>query len=386
MNGIANNVMSGTTDIQLGSIENRVYGINKVICGNIQKTTPFTIADYIQKFLDRDVSIGTLMNYRYDIIDFFGCDIDAITLEQVIGVSVHDAEMYRDRLIENGYNLGTVKVKISRIKALYTFLMGQTTDNASRVKVFMGNPFATVSLNVKGKHRTENNQVKMYGDLTRHEVSALLKVAIRPYDLFYEMAARTGVRKAALLNLKFEDVVMIDGIWCIHVKHDKTVDDLYEAITNEMYDKIKKYTSCVEGESIFKIDGSTLNRNLAKDLIRIGISAEEQKDRKLCIHSFKKASVNMASEVSGGNLEVMKNKAHHSDINLTINTYAIKKYNPGKEPSLSYDLGFENVDDELESRLKGMSAWEIRELILGMNSGVRKAILNAIDCSRVNVG
>jgi len=366
--------------------QNFGYGImSMAVSDTVQNISPLTVKNsltvgkLIEKFLNRDVAQGTLNNYRFDIVDFFGCEIMDITLESVLAVSVMDAEDYKEKLINDGYNLGTVKEKLSRLKAMYTYLINQTTDNSHRVKVFTGNPFAGISVNVKGRYRTEDNKVSKYGDFTRHEVSALMNVTRDPLKLFYEMATRTAVRKSALLNLKFEDVIMVNGVWCISVDHDKTVDNILEAITDEMYEKIKDYTGCVDGAKIFDIDGSTINRNLVKDCEKIGISKEEQKRRRLCVHSFKKASVNMIKEVTNGDLEAMKNKAHHKDINLTINTYVSKSYDSIGEKSLQFDLGYGKVEDELSDKLKDMAAWELRELILSMNGNVRKSILEKVN-------
>lgn len=378
-NDVVNNVVVGSMALDNSKIVNiaPVYGNEHIVV----------------KFLNRDIVDGTRVNYEFDIKEFFSVnDVSDITIDMILDVTIGVAEGYRDKLISDGHNLGTVRTKLSRMKALFNYIMKQCINNRRGIRLLAGNPFDSVVVSSKGnsKYVNENNKIGKYGSLTRQEVSELIKIAGEPFGLLYEMAARTGIRKEALLNLRIDDIVEYNGIWCLNVEWDKTKGDIVEAITNEMYYKAleyskwdvnyngKKIEDCDKGK-LFVMSQATVNNTLKRDLVKIGVSIEDQKSRKLCFHSLKKSCVNMASEYSNGNIEIMKNKAHHVDVNLTLNTYAIEEYDARNEISLQYDLTGRNVESELESALDGMYAYDLRELIMGMSDEFKSELLGKIE-------
>lgn len=333
----------------------------------------------ITKFLNRDIADKTIVNYEHDICEFFGMsDFTRVTSEDILNVTIRVAEEYKMSLLNKGNGIGTIITKIARISALFEYVMINTFDNRKGIRLLEGNVFDAIKTSKKlnSKHVTEDNKVKSYGSYTRQELSQIISIVEQPFDLLFEMAARTGLRKDALLKLKLEDIVMIDGVWCVYVEWDKTKGNLYEAITEEMYQKAVKYSVSNEDGRLFTMSQTTPNNKLRSMSLAIGINEAEIKRRNLKFHSLKKSSVIMASEYSNGNLEVMKKKAHHSDINLTINTYAIEDYKPRKEISLQYDFGNKSVSEELGNVLSVMDAWELRDIIMGMDDYMKDALLD----------
>ncbi len=335
----------------------------------------------IRKFLEREIAEKTRIGYEYDIKHFFGVDmVEDITLNDIVNVSPIRAEEYANELINSGVMRGTVRTKINHLKALFQYIHDKCIDNSKGIKLLVGNPFNGIEIKTTGKHI--ENASEMYGAFTLDEVKKLINVTVKPFDLLYEMAVRCGIRKKALLNLTLNDIKQIKGIYCITVEWDKTKGDITEAITDSMYEKACQYAT--KDGKIFNISESTVNNQLKRDMIAIGLNEKDIKRRHLVFHSLKKTCVGLAGVYSGNDLAIMQDKAKHTDINFTRKVYDKREYDPNLDIGLKYELDDVDYDCELISELNSMSKDDITNLIMNMDDGFKKIMLDMIKKGKNN--
>lgn len=362
------NVININNPIMNANIDNAIID-NFVVNENNQKQ------HIIKMFLERDVAEKTREGYEYDIKQFFKVtNIEDITLEDIINVSPVDAEEYKNKLIESGVMRGTVRTKINHLKALFQYIHDKCIDNSKGIKLLAGNPFASVEVKTQGKNI--KNASTMYGSLGLDEVRKLIDIAPKPFDLLYEMAVRTGVRKSALLKLTLNDIQKIKGRYCIIVEWDKTKGNITEAITDEMYKKACQYAN--KDGKIFDICESTVNNQFKRDLLAIGFTEKDIKKRHLVFHSLKKTCVGLAAVYSDNDLIIMQNKAKHTDINFTRKVYDKREYDPNLDIGLKYELDNINYDEELKNELNNIDENKLKNLIMNMDDDFKKVILEMI--------
>ena len=131
---------------------------------------------------------------------------------------------------------------------------------------------------------------------------------VRGYEkfLYILLAVDTGVRAEALSNLKPENFIVVnDEVLLKGV--DKGKKPFSKRLSMEFYEDIKKNTSWILGENIFGF--SAKNRN---DMMNRALKGLGWEHRNIVFHSFKKAAVNNAFEVTGDIMTAMKTGGHSS--------------------------------------------------------------------------
>lgn len=131
---------------------------------------------------------------------------------------------------------------------------------------------------------------------------------MRGYEkfLYILLAVDTGVRAEALSNLTPENFVVVDGEVLLKGV-DKGKKPFSKRLSLEFYEDIKKNTSWVAGQKIFGFTAK--NRN---DMMKRVLKGLDWENRNIVFHSFKKAAVNNAFEITGDIMTAMKTGGHSS--------------------------------------------------------------------------
>lgn len=165
-----------------------------------------------------------------------------------------------------------------------------------------------------------------YDTFSQDEVSQLISWAKgrgikgEMLSLWFETSFATGIRKTAMCNLKWSEVVhKIDRktstmVWIIDTidKGGKTTNT---PISDELYEKLRSKGG--KGERVFNISSKTIDRAMAefkRDVIK-------DPTRKLCVHSIKSASIDMAYAVSGHDIQMARIQGHHTNSKTTEQHY-----------------------------------------------------------------
>ena len=330
------------------------------------------------KFINRkDIEPSTKEGYIISFKKFFNVEnLEDITLDMILDTTVDVAEGFRDKLLEEGFGRGTVAVRISHLNALFQFIMEQCIDNRSGYALLKGNPFASVTVSQTGKDL--DNASESWGSYTREEVSKLIEVALPEYALFYELATMTSVRKEAIRTLNiYENFKKLDGVWCI-TGWDKT-GEFTERIGNELYERCVKIADA-DG-NVFSMSSSSLNRNLKKDSIAIGIPESDigrkGNGRRLTVHSLKKTGCQLAYLESGGDVKTLLDQSKNGI------TYATKEYmkdsrNYSSAVNRKFNLRGHTDDGMLLDILNKMESWELVKVITNLDSDIKKTILDEL--------
>lgn len=254
--------------------------------------------------------------------------------------------------------------------------MDKCFSNEHNIRLLSGNPFS--SLEMPRIERVSKDQLDgTHGKFEEYEVARLIESSSGEFALLYELAAKTGIRKNALVNLNINtDFKKIKYKWCVNVI-DKG-KEVTKLIGEELYKKCVKYASGNANGMVFGfIADSTVNRNLKKDLIRIGVSEDEQKRRKLCFHSFRHTAGYLAVEYSNNNVYEANKLLGHTSVDTTKNMYLNDK-DDISEISSKFGFSYKVIDDELEDKLNDMTKFDLKTLILDLDLDIKKELLKKI--------
>ncbi|UUV46676.1 site-specific tyrosine recombinase [Bacillus phage vB_BanS-Thrax4] len=172
--------------------------------------------------------------------------------------------------------------------------------------------------------RYDEHDSESWDAFTHDEVIQIINLvsatrAGRQKALLVRLAYATAFRKQSLLDLKFTDVVDINGIWYIKTlgkgnkwSHKKLTDDLYQEIMD--------FKEEAGREKIFTLTTRTVSKmmNFIREKIDFG-------DRRIVFHSFKKASIEEVNVITGGDLTAMQAHGDHKSSATTIDNYLAKK-------------------------------------------------------------
>ena len=328
---------------------------------------------FISKFLNSKAP-KTKVSYENTIKNFFNVgDIFEIDANMIAKVLPHDAENFRDELLEKGLKLGSVQNKIHCMQSLYTYLGNKCVSNVKQFRLLQGNPFNSVEM-PRIETISEDQLDETYGSFTEHEIARLLEVALPEFKLLYELAARTGIRKNSLVNLNINtDFKQVGYKMCISIR-DKGKNDL-KMVDSNLYKKCVEFASQHENGKIFSFtDDTTVNYNLKKDLTLIGISIDEQKARRLVFHSFRDSACELALEYSNNNIYEANKMGNHSSVDTTKERY-ISKDTIGNEVSSKFGFGYKKCEVELKDKLNQMTKFDLKNLIMDLDLDTQKAIL-----------
>lgn len=158
-------------------------------------------------------------------------------------------------------------------------------------------------------------------------------------SLWFETSFATGIRKTALCNLKWSEINHKTDrktntmVWIIDTV-DKGGKMTNTPISDELYAKLREYGS--KGEYVFNISSKTIDRAMSDFKNEV----IHDSSRRLCVHSIKSASIDMAYAVSGGDLQMAKLQGHHSSSDTTERHYLGKGVPMVERPSYKYRPAF----------------------------------------------
>lgn len=293
-----------------------------------------SVKEVFEMFLE-NMSERTQVEYHEAINQFFrfafNCDVedDVVTPEMLSAVTMFTARKYYEALIDGtvtGEELtaSTAAKKIYAISSFWKTLpqyFGDIKDGAWKINI--------------------KRDSTPYDTFSREEIDALIEWAkTRGYkgqmlSLWFETSFATGIRKAALCNLKWDEILhKVDRksntmVWIIDTV-DKGKKKTNTPISDELYAKLKKYGG--KGEMVFDLCSKTIDRAMTE------FKKEVIKDstRKLCVHSIKSASIDMAYAVSGNDLQMAKIQGHHASSQTTELHYLGKGVPMIDRPSYKY--------------------------------------------------
>lgn len=267
----------------------------------------------ILTFLNRkgQDSKNTKDTYQRHIQDFFKTmrnkELSEL-LEEDLVFTKTQTKTYQVALKEQ-YKGSTVNNVISALKECYN----QLEDDGFSVNASWFN------LDRYDEHDSES-----WDAFTHEEVIQIINLvsgtrAGRQKSLLVRLAYATAFRKKSLLDLKFSDIVEVNGVWYIKTlgkgnkwSHKKLSDDLYN--------ELMEFKEEVGRDKIFTLTIKTVNKMM--DYIRTNMDFGS---RRIVFHSFKKASIEEVAVVSGNDLKAMQAHGDHSHPSTVINNYMAKK-------------------------------------------------------------
>lgn len=318
-------------------------------------------------------SEGTSSKYQKHMEEFImfvlGLTLENVDWEDLLSITYQNSLEYVDFLKDKGNSNRTINAKIAALKSLYKELAK------------INNSVNTNAVNIKQLNTKEEEHKNSYGALTEEEVEALFeycKTLPRHHkpltkELFFKTSYITAIRKNALLGMTWGDLKQVTEtngqvIWTIQLfdkgKMDTTPisDNFYNELMQLKTDETKLT------DRIFQIKEEGLATTLKNFCKLQGIS----EDRKIVIHSLKKASIDKVYKESGDLLATARH-AHHNGIELVYKTYQ------GKNTNLTQRASFSLMEDKKDiSVLQELTKEELIKLIEGNCSAeqINKMILD----------
>lgn len=319
---------------------------------NVARLNRNTVYSHIRSFLrDKGVrSINTEKAYEKDIRQFFSYmrnkEIEELTVEDLnfINSDMRDYRtyLYREFVLPNGekYSNITINRKINAVIALFRVLKRDGYNVDPDVLKLDDLP----------------DDSKQIGFLTVEEVNHLL-ILTENEELraFIILALHTSMRKEALLSLTWEQITLKydePDFFIIRVM-DKNKQDFKEIHTSvhKMLLDLKK-----DEKYVFTTPRSTLDYQFKALCKKAGIDPQ----RKVSIHSLRKAGVDFVKQFTG-DIQAAQNQATHSSPSVTAAIYTQKPKN------LAARILIEQVDENIFDEL---SKDELLQLVKGFGNGV----------------
>lgn len=307
-------------------------------------------------------SENTKKTYERHIRDFFRTmrnkELEQLTEDDLI-FTPQQIELYQARLKEK-YKGTTVNNTMSALKECYVRL----ERNGFNVKASWFDV-----------ERYKEYDKESYDTLTHEEVCKIIDLVSKTRKgeekaLLVRMAYATAFRRQSLLDMKWNQIVNINGIWYAKVlgkgnkwSHKKLTDDLYNTLM-----EFKKKNNASDDDKIFKLTKRTVDRmmNYIRENMDFG-------DRRIVFHSFKKASLNEVNQLTGGDLKAIQAQGDHENVTTALDDYIQKKK---LDDLVAVDIGnelpVEKFDElskeELLKLIKSMDRTTIIKLLRGINA------------------
>jgi len=299
-------------------------------------------------------SENTKDTYKRHIRDFFRTmknkELETL-VESDLVFTKNQIKAYQVALKEQ-YKGSTVNNAISALKECYDQLEDDGFDvNASWFNL----------------ERYDEHDSESWDAFTHDEVIEIINLvsktrAGRQKALLVRLAYATAFRKQSLLDLKFTDIIDINGIWYIKTlgKGNKWS---HKKLTDELYQELMDFKGEADREKIFTLTTKTVNKmmNFIREKIDFG-------DRRIVFHSFKKASIEEVNVITGGDLKAMQAHGDHSDPTTTVNNYLANKK---LEDLVAVDVDANVPVEEFEK----LSKEELVELLLGADRNTQIKLL-----------
>lgn len=268
----------------------------------------------IHTYLTRkgQTSVKTKETYERHIRDFFRTmrnkDLEDLVEEDLI-FTKKQALSYQIALKEL-HKGSTVNGAITAVKECYKRLEDDGFD---------------VNVSWFNLERYDEHDKESWDTLSHEEVIEIINLVTptrkgKEKALLIRLAYATAFRKDSLLNIKFSDFPLIDGVRFAKVlgkgnkwSHKKISDDLYRLL-------MAHKESVDDREKVFELTPKTITRMMTfiKENMDFG-------NRKIVFHSIKKASVNEVNLLTGGDLKAVQQHGDHSNASTTFNDYMEKK-------------------------------------------------------------
>lgn len=257
-------------------------------------------------------SENTRETYERAIRDFFRTmrnkEVEDLVVNDII-FEKSQIEAYQVRLKEH-YKGATVNNAITALKQCYEKL----EDN--------GFP---VNANWFKLERYDEHDSNKWDTLTHDEVLEAIELVSKTRKgsekaLLIRLAYATAYRKKTLLEAKWNQILNVNGEWCLKVlgkgnkwRKKKLSDNLYNTLMEFKGDKS-------DDSKIFELTKKTVDKMM--DYIRNNMDFG---DRKIVFHSFKKASLNEVNIISGGDLKAIQAQGDHANVTTTLDSYIADK-------------------------------------------------------------
>lgn len=284
-----------------------------------------SIYSFIVNFLNKKEinSENTSSDYENDIRQFFWMvkhrHIEMLTEHDLI-ITNEDVENYQVMLATNKnkdinkgnpYAPKSIARKISSVKALYGKL------EASNY------PVKEAWFNVE-KIKGESES---YGVLTWEQVQEMMKLAEEEIkgdikSALLETAVITCFRQTSLLNLTWNNIEKIDGVWVLCAEDDaigKGKKASKKPINDDLYEKLMKIKEKYGERKIFPLQKRTVTVMMQRYRKALGL------DDDIVFHSLKKCGINEAYELTGGDIMAVAEQGDHNSFGTTLKYYMQKK-------------------------------------------------------------
>lgn len=336
---------------------------------NVSLIKTNSVHSSIHTFLNqkRKKSENTYKNYKNWITEvlniIFDKNISTLTWDDIKSVN-YDQFCQVQEILETKNGNNTVNQKMACVASLWRSFKRYINDlNIEVVKV----PQLTIIVNP-------------HGSLSEGEIKQLLEFCkSRDYkpniqEIFFKTCFITGIRSNNLMNLTIDKVQQITDtitnklVWCICVK-DKG-KDITKAIPDSLYDE---FLYCISNEpqltkKIFNICDKKLRTTLNDFCIINNIGD----DRKICLHSLKKASMDYVWNTTKDIVKTAK-QGQHTGFETTYRTYL------GTNSSLTEQPSYDLFDKDYNiSQLAGLTKDELLDLIDSCDKNIMKQLIYAL--------
>lgn len=177
-------------------------------------------------------------------------------------------------------------------------------------------------------------------------------------EALIETAVVTCFRRDSLLNLRWEHLKKMDGVWvlcAIEKAVGKGKKESIKPISDALYVKLMNIKKKYKHEHIFPMQGKTVVLMMQRYREKLGLSND------VTFHSLKKCGMNEAYDLSGGDIKTVAEQGDHDNFGTSM------KYYLNKKKKYSEMIGLQIGQDIDLSPIEELSHAELLELI--KNSG-----------------
>ncbi|GLO66156.1 tyrosine-type recombinase/integrase [Oceanobacillus kimchii] len=296
--------------------------------------------DHIQMWLDGQESENTRINYERSVnklINYkFKASLEHVQIEQINSLTYVDMKRFRDNL-RRTHGASTVN---GYMMALYSMF-----KELSKIQDSQGKYIYTINVDQLRTKTLKVTDVNSAGDISWKEVDQWIEylkesnVANKERRIaFLELARVTGLRKDALAELSYKDLVRRGDVWQLkstlksttkHVSISNEVAELLESLHKNPKDKQEK---------ILKLSTKSMDR-LFSEVLRPEFNIDPE--RNVTVHSLRGLSIWEAYLASGKDILAAKEHAGHSSIETTYN-YIKSRSQTFEQPSLYMGKGMDS--------------------------------------------
>lgn len=291
-----------------------------------------------------------------EFLSFVNLGNNYIVIDDLMSIKHKDVLHYVKYLEDKSNKSSTIDSKLAAMKSLWKFL--------SKDYGCVLNPsIFDVTL--------QKQKSVSHPEFTTEEFDLFLEFcktqqckAIEKY-LYFKMLYITGLRKQAVLNMKWSNISKVEDItgeqiWVVQVR-DKGGKYEEVPISNEFYEELIG----IKGKSsiIFNINEKTLYKTIDQFKKHYAI------EKKLTIHSIKATSLTEAWRRTK-DVKLVQEQGHHSTSSITMEKYVRNGHSLKKKMSYKMDRKI-NIDS-----LENLSKEELLSIIEKSTDSIKRELLN----------